>query len=202
MKDEWYADKRDLIKWGSIVSIAREKGINTIIQVAFYRPEEDIRDISIDDGNKTLIVKFPTEVWDHFRNIEDICRLEKKLNLKIIVHKETFQSDKRLQYFDQLCSKIDKISGNKIVFLDLDTGIEPKNGADLKHVKNNEIKKVYNTLRRNDVLVFYQHKRRVNGWKENTKNDFSDAVKPAKEIKTYYSEDIANDVVLFVVERT
>lgn len=200
MKDKWYADNRDLVKWGSIVSIAREKSIRTIIQVALYRPGKNTLNISIDDGKKTYPAEFPTEVWDHFRNIEDIQRLEEKTNLKIIVHKEPFQF--RLQYFEDLCSKIKEIAESKIIFLDPDIGIAPNNGAKFEHVKPSEIKQVYNSLNPNDILVFYQHAWHVADWKKKAKNKFKQAISTTNEIKTYYSENIVNDVVLFVVKRT
>jgi hypothetical protein len=56
-------------------------------------------------------------------------------------------------------------------------------------------------LKPNDILIFYQHKRREKDWKENLKKEFKRAINTKNEIKTYYSEDIVKDVVFFVVNR-
>ena len=37
MQDEWYGDKRDVIKWGTLVHLAHRHAIRAIIQVAFLR---------------------------------------------------------------------------------------------------------------------------------------------------------------------
>jgi len=40
MKDTWYGDRRDLVKWGTLVHLARSEQIMTVIQVAFLRKGE------------------------------------------------------------------------------------------------------------------------------------------------------------------
>lgn len=197
MKDEWYADNRDLVKWGSIISIAKKEKISKIIQVAFYRKDDFSEKIKINVDDEKI--PFPQEVWNHFRKLEDIKRLGETLNIKIEVYKEPFQS--RDDFFKKLMNKLSKEKDQIILFLDPDTGIAPNNDAKFKHVRHSEIEKVYNSLKPNDILVFYQHARRVNGWKKITKDKFEGAVNTANEIKTYYSEDIAKDVVFFVVNR-
>ena len=39
MRDWWYGDKRDIVKWGAILVLARKQSINTVLQVALYRPD-------------------------------------------------------------------------------------------------------------------------------------------------------------------
>ena len=39
MRDWFYADRRDIVKWGAIVFLARENDIHVVVQVAMYRPE-------------------------------------------------------------------------------------------------------------------------------------------------------------------
>ena len=37
MQDTWYGDHRDVVKWGTLVHLARSEEIRTIVQVAFLR---------------------------------------------------------------------------------------------------------------------------------------------------------------------
>lgn len=194
MKDKWYADDRDLVKWGSIISIAKDKNISKIIQVAFY--EDDFPEIEINVDNKKIA--FPQEVWNHFRKLEDIKRLGQTVNITIEVYKKPFLS--RVVFFNDLISDLKKEKDRIILFLDPDTGIAPNNDAKFKHVMRSEIEQVYNSLKPNDILVFYQHARRDKDWKENTKKEFKRAIN-TNEIKTYYSENIVNDVAFFVVKK-
>lgn len=198
MKDRWYADNRDLVKWGSITSIAKKEKISKIIQVAFYRKDDFSKKfkINVDD----IKIPFPQAVWNHFRKLEDIKRLGEALKIRIEVCKQPFQS--RVDFFNKLRNKLSKEKNRIILFLDPDTGIAPKNDAKFKHVTCSEIKQVYNSLKPNDILIFYQHARRDDGWRENTKIEFEQAINTTNKIETYYSEDIVKDVAFFVVKRT
>ena len=40
MPDCWYADNRDLIKWGVLLQLARALQAARILHLAFYRPSE------------------------------------------------------------------------------------------------------------------------------------------------------------------
>jgi len=39
MRDKWYADKRDLVKWGGIMHLLNDesRGIKKVFQIAYYR---------------------------------------------------------------------------------------------------------------------------------------------------------------------
>jgi hypothetical protein len=40
MRDRWYADNRDLIKWGVLLRLAGSFEPRRILQLGFYRPSE------------------------------------------------------------------------------------------------------------------------------------------------------------------
>jgi hypothetical protein len=68
VKDKWYGDNRDLVKWGVLLKLASLYGASRIVQVAYYRPET----IEIDG------VSYPMSdaVMVHFsRSVMDIVRL-------------------------------------------------------------------------------------------------------------------------------
>jgi hypothetical protein len=39
VKDKWYGDNRDLVKWGVLLLLAKRYAAGRIVQVAYYRPE-------------------------------------------------------------------------------------------------------------------------------------------------------------------
>lgn len=39
MRDIWYSDNRDLVKWGVLAHIARTQFLKTIVQVPYWRQE-------------------------------------------------------------------------------------------------------------------------------------------------------------------
>jgi hypothetical protein len=40
MKDQWYADNRDLVKWGVLLELCRQFHAIRILQVLCYRPSD------------------------------------------------------------------------------------------------------------------------------------------------------------------
>lgn len=86
MKDKWYGDNRDLVKWGVLVELANQHGASKIVQVAYYRPEAR-PEIEI-DGSKYPI---PDAVVRHFpRDVMDIDRLSRSSRVHIKVLNSTF----------------------------------------------------------------------------------------------------------------
>jgi len=86
----------------------------------------------------------------------------------------------------------------KIVFLDPDTGIEPRK-AGSTHVKAAEITRIWNKLNRNDWLVLYQHAQHTDDWRAVQMARFCDACDASKP-KMFCCEDI-NDVVFYAAQK-
>ena len=70
MRDKWYSDNRDLIKWSVLLLLARRAGVDRIIQIALLNPS-DFGQIEI-DGEPHQI---PSEVLSHFRDLRNITGL-------------------------------------------------------------------------------------------------------------------------------
>ena len=87
MRDWLYGDKRDIVKWGAILIIARKKSIHTVLQVALYRPDNSNYQLTIDGSKEPL----PIEVIRHFRDIDQIHRLAANAKVRIDIHKDIFQ---------------------------------------------------------------------------------------------------------------
>jgi hypothetical protein len=87
MRDWWYGDKRDVVKWGTILVLARKRAIPVVLQVALYRPDRPKYHLVVDGSSEPL----PLEVIQHFRDIDHIRQLATNVNLRVDVHKDFFQ---------------------------------------------------------------------------------------------------------------
>lgn len=141
MKDEFYADKRDLVKWGGIIHLCDNKKIKTVIQVAYYRKSKYS---NFEFENKS--VPLPKSVEKHFRDIKDINdikRLGHSTTINIKVLDDSFDDKvSRDDYHRLICNKIRETKESKIVFLDPDVGLEPTK-CKREHVKTTEVKEVF-----------------------------------------------------------
>lgn len=209
MRDWWYGDKRDVVKWGTVVVLGRRLSISTVLQVALYREDRLNYRLAINGATKTT-EPVPIEVVRHFRNIDHIRRLAEDTKLRIDIHKDPFQwrreyrtrEDFRKAYFAKLTRRIRQYQQPVIVFLDPDTGIAPENYS-YEHVTPQEIRLVLGAMKAGDVLLFYQHARLGDGqWLDSTRDDFRQAVGADVPINTITCNEIAKDVAFFVVERS
>lgn len=216
MRDRWYSDKRDLVKWGSLVHLAKAHKLETILQVAFYVADDKNYQLQTRNGT----VDFPAVVWEHFRDLDGIKGLSLPSNLHIKVFKEPFvrdtkrktaKTDFRTEYLKLLLAKIKDLRASRLlVFLDPDTGIAPERPS-TKHVNAKEIQDVFVAMKPGDWLVLYQHARRETNWRQKTLKQFARAVgRSVGRIQTFSSPTVqsgqnlplAHDVILFAVGKT
>jgi hypothetical protein len=196
MKDEWYSDNRDLIKWGGIVHLCKETNIKYVMQVAYYR-ETSWPQLNF-NSSKVMI---PEEVLSHFRDINEIKRLGEKIGLRINVEDRNFSRDDRNVYTNSICELISKQKLRQVVFLDPDTGIAISN-VKAAHVTPQELLLIWQSMKRSDFLVLYQHSCRDTSWKTKRRKQLADACKVSRnEIKQWEAKELAHDVVLFYCEK-
>ena len=197
MKDVWYADDRDIVKWGGLVYLCLEKRIKNVVQVAYYR-RQPWQKLLFDKAE----IDLPGQVIKHFRrDIEDIKRLAHRTGLTIEVIKKEFSHGIRMDYHRYVCKEIDRIKGPKVVFLDPDVGLAPNKGT-AGHVKPDEVSMIWQSLNPEDFLVFYQHRFRDRSWVEIRRKQLAEACGvEIGQIRTWSAEKIAKDVVLFFIEK-
>jgi len=117
MRDKWYGDNRDLVKWATLVSLAEQFEARHILQVLYLRPT-DWEEVEIDGSP----VKISDSVLLHFRNVDLIRNL--RCGIPIDTLADTFQG--RDEYLQKILAAIQgKVRHPGIVFLDPDTGLEP-----------------------------------------------------------------------------
>jgi len=191
MKDIWYGDNRDLIKWSVLLHLARKYQAKKILQIAFYR-KSDFKSFEIDGVNHSL----PEEIINHFRRIKNI----ETLKLEIQVHVFDTVLDDRKVYLSESLKFIKRFQdSNAVVFLDPDTGLEPKRPG-LQHVLELEAKTIYDNLTRGDVFVFYQHQTNRSGkpWIEPKREQLARALnRELTNLKIAYGQLVARDVAFY-----
>jgi hypothetical protein len=195
MRDRWYGDNRDLVKWGVLLTVAERLGARHILQVLYYRPT-DWGQIEVDGDQAPL----PAAVVRHFRQVDNIGAIQSTAIIEVFP--DSFVN--RDSYLAALIDRIRRrLETPGIVFLDPDTGLESA-GPSLDHVLNREIAALWAELKAGDVLVLYQHQTNRNGqpWIEPKKAQFEQAIGLAPgSAKVAKSEQIARDVAFIYAQK-
>ena len=195
MRDEWYGDDRDVVKWSALVHLARREALSTILHVAMYRPNQAPAPLTTAYGKMDP----PAEVFRHFRDLDDIQRLAAATGLAIEVWKEPFTD--RAAYFVRVCDRLRTLRGGpSLVLLDPDIGLVPETPGP-EHVTSAEVAAVFEALRPGDLLVCYQHARKQQDWRGRARRAFANAPGlPSFEVEMLQSA-LARDVLLLAVKK-
>jgi hypothetical protein len=195
MRDWYFSDDRDLVKWGTLVHITEKYGLNTIIQVPYFRPEIKHPHFVFMDNSLPL----PTKVWRFFRNIHDIKRLESTIKASIVVIGTEFNPKQRIAYISEVKIKISSAKRPIVLFLDPDTGLQP-NKCGPTHTATSDIQELWPLLTRGEWLVLYQHARRKTDWRESVAAKVSSLCENAA-VHIVRSADVGKDVAFICVQK-
>jgi hypothetical protein len=197
MRDFWYSDNRDLLKWALLIHLADKHKLKTIIQVPFWRRENKQMYFTLRDKR----IPIPDEVWSFFRDIRHIKQLGSKCGITLKVVGEEFTHPERLKYSTLVVQYLKGCKGSLLLFLDPDTGLEPQKPNE-KHVSLKELQNAWANLHVGDFMVLYQHARREKNWCKNVKDQVSKACGvDVDNVDVAYSEDIGRNVAFFCIEK-
>ena len=207
MRNEWYGDERDLVKWQSLLYIARREGIERVCQIA----------MCIDAGPRNLVIRHldgetvecqdvREQVNDHFHrhnNLEQTRSLGQVFGIDIHVRLDPFTHATRRQYFEDVLQEIEDSTLRTVWFFDPDTGIEPEHGApNEKHVKLSELAAAFESLPTGHYLACYRHSWRAPEWQNNARARLAKKLKKCiNELEVFTSND-ALDVIILAVKKT
>lgn len=195
MRDRWYGDDRDVVKWSAVVHLARREAVADVLHAALYRPEDEWPRLATARGPAAL----PDDVVRHFRSLDDLRRLAATAGLRIETVKEPFRD--RHAYFRRVCARVRAYPAPVLVLLDPDTGLAPDGGAGPQHVTSAEVAEVFAALPPGGLLVCYQHARRQKDWRGRARRVFANAPGvPSFEVEPLRS-DLARDVLLLAVKK-
>lgn len=201
MQDRWYSDDRDLVKWATLLHLARAHAAECIVQVVFRQTGPDWRGAMLTSGRRR--VPIPKEIWEHFpRDVARVRDLAVMTGIQIRVLNELFRHAHRADYVGRVAGQIrDAEDGRKIVFLDPDNGIAPRH-ANGRHVTSAEVAQFWSILQPEDWLVLYQHRQRHARWLERTRAQFADACSSSAErVQIFTCREIAHDVAFFALRK-
>jgi hypothetical protein len=193
MRDEWYGDKRDLVKWGVLLHLAKQHGVKKILQVAYLRPST-YGMLEIDGESHEV----PEPVLGHFRCIGNIKDLKVPgLEIELL----EMPLDDRASFARHVALAIESMAGDgpNLVFLDPDTGLQPQR-PNLTHVLDEELAAVHASLAPGDLLVLYQHEtnRRGQPWVSEKREQFENVLGlPRGTAKVASGSEIAGDLALY-----
>jgi hypothetical protein len=194
MKDYWYADKRDLLKWSVLLTLAeRTDAPHHVLQVLYHR-RSTWHDIDLDRDGAGDPVPIPIPVLSHFRDAAAIKGLESPVLIEVI--SDPFEN--REEYLKLVIDRIKTRTKPGIVFLDPDTGLQPKiTKPKMEHVLETELKALWDSLSTGDTLVLYQHQTNYKGeeWMTPKREQFEKALdlRP-RDARVACSARIARDV--------
>ena len=189
MQGLWYGDRRDRVKWGALIHLAKTRAVPSIVQVAYYRDESD-RTLQTSEGP----VPLPEGVWEHFSDLRHIERLAQATNMSIIVLGDAFEPTHRRKYIAAVVDKLKATLRPTIVFLDPDTGIEPGKPASV-HVTRADLADVWAVLSAKDILAVYQHADHTNAWQQDRTRKMVEACDGA-EVHAITGVGMAGDVAV------
>jgi hypothetical protein len=195
MRDKWYSDDRDLVKWATLVHIASEHGLQTILQVPYWRPEKAHPHFNFLGKH----VGVSDKVWRFFRNIHSITRLEPVIGVSIAVVNTEFKPDRRDAYVSEVKTKIQHARRPLALFLDPDTGLQPKRCCP-EHTAITDIQTLWPVLKPREWLILYQHARHTSHWAESVADELSYLCSGMKA-HVARSADVGKDVALICVEK-
>lgn len=195
MRDKYYSDDRDLVKWATLTHIAMEFGLQTILQVSYWRPEKVFPHFSF-MGKR---VPISNKVWTFFRNIHNISRLGQKIGISIAVVDRLFNPDQRDAYVFEVKTKIQQAKRPLALFLDPDIGLQPKRCCP-EHTATWEIQALWPILKKREWLILYQHARRNSNWRESVADELSSLCGNMKA-HVIQSDDVGKDVAFICIEK-
>lgn len=210
MRNQWYADNRDIVKWASLTRLAAKHNCFFIIHVAMLRPDRfDPAHLQLEingdrDGEPI------TTAYHWFRDIKLIERQTFAPDIKVHVIGDNFKwtpeystrETARRAYFENVVKLINEHRDTSLIaFLDPDTGIEPAN-AGWEHLTEQDIKGIFQAIKTGDLMVVYQHQQREDGWIESRRIQLANSINANIEnINSYTCTLLASDVVLFAIQK-
>lgn len=91
MRAKWYGDKRDLVKWSTVLELARRAGVRKVLQVTClvpdgYKGTVDERALLVEDFGPEIA----DAVWQHFRNLEGITEIGAELGIEVMLVRDEY----------------------------------------------------------------------------------------------------------------
>ena len=195
MRDKYYSDNRDLVKWATLAHIASRYRLKTILQVPYWRRETAYPHLNF-MGNSVAV---SGKVWGFFRNLHSVTLLGPEIGVSIAVAETEFDPNRRGDYLSVVKTRIQQARRPLVLFLDPDTGLQPATCRP-EHTAIEEIDALWPVLRPHEWLVLYQHARRSPNWRESVADQLSSLCNNMAA-HVVRSDDVGKDVAFICIEK-
>jgi len=195
MRERWFADDRDLVKWSSLLHVARRHALSRILQVAYVRRDE--MPVVAISGEEIAV---DPAVWSFFRDLSRVSELGTTAGIPIDVIDEPFDPRQRAGYASTVVGAIRGARPDPLLlFLDPDTGLQPARPGGV-HVSHDEVRQYWKELQPGDILGLYQHARHDTTWASDVEAELS-ALCAGAPVQVARSGEIGKDVALLFITK-
>jgi hypothetical protein len=198
MREQWFADNRDLLKWGTVLELATRRKARSILQIAMLtdRTGEQPRPEITTVGSSFRV---PDRVWRLFRSAASVRRLGSP-ELAVIFHDAPFTKASRAEYFRAVTTRLVKTNPPRIVLIDPDTGLAPRSATE-RHVMPSELAAVWKVLASGDWILLYQHARRSHTWQRETRAALARSLELQRSNVSVFKSEAVSDVIILGAEK-
>jgi|GEM_PF-5028945 len=207
MRDEFYSDGKDVVKWTIINDEAGKH--RPVFYIVMKRPNENkghgLSHKKVgSEANVAIEEFFQKERLNGTKDLKRIKQLEVKgfLEAVIEIKDNIYEHSKRCEYFNEVINALNIFlpDTKRIVFLDPDNGIGGK-APNSRHVCIEQMADLWEAMNNGDTLIVYQHQFRDKEWAN--KRAFMLAAAIDREIKQDQIRKFSSvhDVCFFVVTK-
>lgn len=196
MKNQYYADSRDVAKWTALVRLARKYSLDTIMQIAMLTPD----DVSAQGSQRNdppdadpIVARFFAAERKaisgdaSLKHIDRVTRLGSRYKppLTIVVVSNLLRSDRRESYLDAIYERISSTDRRIVAFVDPDIGISIGRPSD-RHITENELNSIWSGLKPGSVFAAFQYQQRRREWVDDSRQCFARALRVyVREVGVY-----------------
>jgi hypothetical protein len=191
MRKQWFGDSRDYVKWSCI---RHEAQGDYLVLYGVMLGKDSFKDKALDP-----------HVVDFFDRRKDFSALGELFPKGFVCETALYTKLGADEYFDKIIERISELQAqhNILVFLDPDTGMEPKGDITDKHLRMCDVRRVCAALMPGDKLVIYQHASRVGNWIDTYEMRLKHVCGDMKVTlgPPFYAPGVAKDVCFFTLTK-
>ena len=182
MRNEFYCDALDVLKWTRCLELAQLHGVARIHHLAFLTPDRgrgegnkrnDRRDA---DPAVRAYVRDEREAFIADPRLKDVRRgalLSSYLkSILVTVDARPFEQRNRSTWIGEAARSLRDIQQPAVILLDPDNGVGDKHPTDA-HVRPEEFAVLFSSVLPKSVLVVFQHQQRRRGWADASRSSLS-----------------------------
>ncbi len=172
MNNKFFADKHDFFKWDLLLTIMeRVPDLVQLTYVPMLTPDDrggDARHMAVGDRHTELFEFFDECLKQDRRNIKQLRTFFQGQRYEYTPFRDScyFKHEDRTTYFNEIPHSALR---HALVFLDPDTGLEPRSlrpAKGDKYVCYEDLPGIFSRMAGSSVLVVYQHRAQGKKWEE------------------------------------